>query len=136
MTLKQTYSVTQINNAKNILDKLRTAVTPEYIGLISSEGHSIISEASPGFVDSEVLASLVAGSFAATRQMAKLVCDGEFTMMFHEGDRLIIHIAQISDKVLLVLCFRTVADIGKVRLITRRAIKALAYALTDGGASH
>jgi len=127
---KQTVNEYQFNIARNILQQLREAISPDYLGLISTDGHSIISLSFPGFIDTDAVASLAASSYAATRQLARLLSDSDFTMMFNEGEKLNVHIAQVSDNVLLVVCFRRVANIGKVRVLTNRAIGALADAIS------
>ncbi|GBE57420.1 Roadblock/LC7 domain protein [bacterium BMS3Abin01] len=130
MSQKQTVNEYQFKMAQHILQQLREAISPDYLGLVSTNGHSILSLASPGFVDTDAVASLAASSYAATRQLARLLTDSDFTMMFNEGKRLNVHIAQVSDNVLLVVCFRRVASIGKVRVLTNRAIGALSDAIT------
>lgn len=130
MNLKQTVNEYQYNMARDILLRLQAAISPDYLGLISTDGHSIIALPSPGFTDTDAVASLAAGSYAATRQLAQIVSDTEFTMMFHEGDQINVHIAQVSDRVLLVVCFKRATEIGKVRLLTNRALGALADALS------
>ncbi|MHB1325076.1 MAG: hypothetical protein ACYDGS_05585 [Thermoleophilia bacterium] len=77
-------------------------------------------------VDADALASLSASSFAATRQLAMMMEDPEFTVMFHEGSELNITIAQITHDILLVMCFRNSSEIGRVRLLTGRAVATLA----------
>lgn len=130
MSQKQTVNEYQYKIAKSILKQLHDSVNPEYLGLVSSYGHPIISITSPDFGDNDSLASLAAGAYAATRQLAKLVSDAEFTMMFNEGEKLNVHIAQVSDTVLLIICFRQASELGMVRVLTHRALGALAEAMT------
>lgn len=115
--------------ANEILDGLREAIQPDYLGLVSSDGHTISADSRTGFTDQESIASLAASAYGATRQLARLVSDSDFTMMFNEGDALNVHISQVTDKVLLVVCFRRLTDIGKVRVLTNRAVRALEKAM-------
>lgn len=134
MGRQHTISKSQIDAASLILDRLRTALAPEFLGLVSTDGHpiTVIGPSDPANADS--LASLTAGSFAATKQLAGIMNDSEFTLMFHEGSRLNIHIAQVSDEILLVICFHKATQLGKVRLMARRALNALASALEPASA--
>jgi predicted regulator of Ras-like GTPase activity (Roadblock/LC7/MglB family) len=123
---KQTINERQHAAASSILNRLRNSINPDFLGLVSRDGHAIISFTNPGFTDIDSLASLAASAYAATRQLALLVSGADFTMMFNEGDKLNVHIAQVSDSVLLVVCFRRVAELGKVRVLTNRALEVLA----------
>lgn len=71
------------------------------------------------------LASLAASSFAATQQLAAILDEREFTLLFHEGKDSNLHVAQVTDRVLLVLAFGHETQVGKVRLYTSRAVTAL-----------
>ena len=71
------------------------------------------------------LASLAASSFAATQQLAAVLNEREFTLLFHEGRNSNLHVAQVTDRVLLVVAFGRDTQVGKVRLYTARAIEAL-----------
>jgi predicted regulator of Ras-like GTPase activity (Roadblock/LC7/MglB family) len=133
---KHTVNKYQFSIADGILRHLEDAISPEYLGLVSTNGHSILSLSSPGFIDTDAVASLAASSYGATRQLARLLSESDFTMMFNEGKRFNVHIAQVSHDVLLVVCFRRVSDIGKIRMLTNRAIGALADVISRFEADH
>ncbi len=130
MSQNQTVNEYQFKIASRILERLREAIKPDYLGLVSTDGHSITALSTPGFTDTDAVASLAASSYAATRQLARLVSDSDLTMMFNEGDELNVHIAQVTDKMLLVVCFQHLADMGRVRLLTNRALGALVDAMS------
>lgn len=128
---RQTFSRSQIEDAERILRTLQYEVSADLIGLVSTSGVSLIALKSSGLTDADALASLAAGSFAATRQLARMMDETEFTAIFYEGSELNIQIAEVTDETLLVVCFRSETEMGKVRLISRRAIGALTVALTE-----
>lgn len=129
MGKSHTINKSQINAANQVLERLRRALAPEFIGLISTDGHPITVISSDRTADADSLASLAASSFAATKQLAQVMDDPDFTLMFHEGSHLNIHISQITDDALLVICFHKATQLGKVRLIARRSLEMLAAAL-------
>lgn len=129
----QTILRSQIETAARVLRQLRNAISPEYLGLVSTAGQPISVVSSTKLADSDAIASLSASAFAASRQVASMVEDSAHTVMLHEGARLNIIIAQVSSNVLLVVCFRQSSDIGRVRLITRRAVDSLAEAFMSEG---
>lgn len=134
MSKSKTLQKEQVEAATAVLEQLRTNLAPEFLGLISTDGHLISVVASSALTDSDSIASLAASSFAATRQLARVMNDAEFTVMFHEGNELNVHIAQAADDVLLVICFHKATQIGKVRLVSSRAHEALKRALSSPGA--
>lgn len=129
----QTILSSQIEAATRILQQLKDAISPEYLGLVTTAGQPISVISSTKMADSDSIASLAASSFAASQQLASMVEDSAHTVMLHEGDRLNIHIARVSPGVLLVVCFHRSSDIGRVRLITKRAVDSLSEAFNLEG---
>lgn len=129
----QTILSSQIEAATHVLQQLRNAISPEYLGLVSTAGQPVSVISSTKLADPDAIASLAAGSFAASRQLASMVEDSAHAVMLHEGAKINIHIAQVSPGILLVVCFRRSSDIGRVRLMTRRAVDSLAEAFMSEG---
>lgn len=125
----QTIYATQIDAVTGILERIRTAVSPEFIGIISTRGLPVSVLTSSSDIDIDVLSSLAASSFSATSQLSRATQNPAYAVMFHEGNDANIHISRISDLYLLVIIFRNASDIGKVRVISKRAYSALAAAL-------
>jgi len=127
---EQTIHEEQVYAAQGILEGIRDAVNPEFIGIISTRGLPV-TVLSPGHdVDADAIASLAASSFAATSQLSGITGDSrDRAVMFHEGGHTNIHISMVNDDFLLVIVFRRSSDIGKVRVIAGRAQAALAAAL-------
>ena len=65
--------------------------------------------------------------------MPRMMNGAEFTVMFHEGSDLEVHSAQVSEQVLLVVCFSKTAEIGRVRLLSKKAAAALEKIMTKEG---
>lgn len=129
MGKRKTVSKSQLKAADYILERMQSALALDFIGLISTDGHLITVHTNTEIPDTDALASLAASSFAATKQLVQEVNEPDFTLMFHEGSRLNIHISQISDDMLLVICFHKPTRLGKVRWMTRRALGVLSMAL-------
>ncbi|MHB0867101.1 MAG: roadblock/LC7 domain-containing protein [Thermoleophilia bacterium] len=123
----------QLTDANQILKGLRLAISPEFLGLISTSGHPISIYSAPTIVDTDAIGSLAASSYGATRLLAHMMNGTEFTVMFHEGSDLNVHIAQVSEQVLLVVCFSKTAEIGRVRLLSKKASAALNKVMTNQG---
>ena len=71
------------------------------------------------------IAALVAGSFAATREMAKLLGEDEFSVLFHQGKKDSIQLSLIGERTLLATIFDERTTIGMVRLYAKEATSKL-----------
>ncbi len=93
--------------------------------LIDCEGHLVTrrGEAAASSVDS--LSALIAGSFAATRQMAQLLGEEHFNTLFHQGQRESIQISLVGERTLLSIVWDERTNLGLVRFYTQETSKRL-----------
>lgn len=129
MGKNQTIQKEQIDAVRSILEKMRDAINPDFIGIISTRGLPVTVLTATTELNVDVLSSLAASSFAATSQLAHINRESGYAVMFHEGAETNIHIAGISKDYLLVIFFHDASEIGKVRIISKRAHEAIAAAL-------
>lgn len=115
----------QMRLVDDVLAKLRRVAGSKFVALISTSGQPITT--SPVEVESDTLslAALAASSFAATRQLAEVLSEREFTLLFHEGRESNLHVVQVSEQVLLLIAFGRETQVGRVRLYTTRALEVL-----------
>ena len=115
----------QMRLVDDVLEKLRRVSGSKFFALISTSGQPITT--SPVEVESDTLslAALAASSFAATRQLAEVLSEREFTLLFHEGRESNLHVVQVSEQVLLLIAFGRETQVGRVRLYTTRALEVL-----------
>ena len=123
----------QLEAAGLVLDGLWSELSPQFLGLITTSGHTLmhVTGSFRGSLDS--LASLASGSFAATRQLTRLMDGCDLKVMYQEGFGINIYISQVTADVLLVICFGKNTYLGQVRLMASRAREALAQALEPAG---
>jgi len=81
-------------------------------------------------LDTTAFAALAAGNFAAVDAMAKLVGESEFSLLFHEGEKLSIHFNKVNDDKLLITMFNKDISLGLVRLKVAETIKEINKILT------
>mgnify|MGYP000892652996 CR=1 FL=1 len=100
--------------------------------LVDRDGHLVTKKGAMGSFDPDSLAALVAGSFAATRELAKLLGESEFSVIFHQGRNEHIHIGLAAERSLLVILFDDRTTVGMVRVycqeLTNRIAEILASA--------
>ncbi len=89
--------------------------------LVDRDGHMMTKQGSTHNIDTSSLAVLVAGSFASTKEIARLVGEPEFSVLFHEGKKGHIHISLVDDHCMLVVMFDDRTTIGMVRLYAKEA---------------
>lgn len=99
--------------------------------LIDKEGHMVTrrGEAAQGSMDS--IAALVAGSFAATRELARQLGEAQFTTMVHQGARDSIQLQLVGDRTLLGVLFDERTNLGLVRFYSGETSRHLESILGD-----
>jgi predicted regulator of Ras-like GTPase activity (Roadblock/LC7/MglB family) len=77
-------------------------------------------------LDTTSLASLTAGSIAATGGLAKIIGEEEFPIHFHQGARDNLHMSVVARRIILVVIFDDRSSLGLVRLRVKKAGTELA----------
>jgi predicted regulator of Ras-like GTPase activity (Roadblock/LC7/MglB family) len=115
----------QMRIIDGVLSKLQRVAGSTFVALISTSGQPITT--APAHLDSDTLslAALAAGSFAATRQLAEVLNEREFSLLFHEGRESNLHVMQVTEQILLLITFGRDTQVGRVRLYTSRAVEVL-----------
>lgn len=115
----------QLDLCDDLLQKLKEVSGSTFLALISTSGQPITTASNEYHPETLSLASLAASSFAATQQLARILDENEFTLLFHEGRALNLHVTQVTEQVLLIVTFGRETQVGKVRLYTQRAVEVL-----------
>jgi len=84
--------------------------------LVDKDGHLVTKEGESSKYEMDTISALVAGSFAATKRMAKLLGKEEFSIMFHQGKKDNIQLSLVGDRTLLSVVFDDKSTLGMVRL--------------------
>ena len=93
--------------------------------LADKDGHLITRQGFTQSLDTTALAALLAGSFASTREIARLVGEPEFSVLFHQGVRDHIHICLVGERCILAIVFDDRTTIGMVRLYAKETADRL-----------
>ncbi len=101
--------------------------------LIDKEGHLVTKRGDVRSIDMDTISALVAGSFAATKEMARLLGEEEFTALYHQGHRDNIQLSLVGDRTLLTILFDDRTTVGMVRLYAMETAKKLAEVYADVG---
>ena len=98
--------------------------------LINRDDGSLI--ASEGFtdpLDTASLAALAAGAFASAGEIARLIGEPEFDVLFHQGRQQHVHVNLAGEHGLLMAIFDDATTVGLVRLCARKACVRIRVAL-------
>lgn len=93
--------------------------------LIDTDGHLITTHGETQTYEMDALCTLLAGTFAATREWAKLLGESEFSVLFHQGKRDSIQVTLVGDRALLAVIFDDRTQLGLVRLMSAEVGKKL-----------
>lgn len=83
--------------------------------LIDRDGHLVTRRGESVQTSEDAVSALVAGSFAATKEMARLLGESEFSVMFHQGQRDSIQLQLVGERTLLAVLFDDRTNLGLVR---------------------
>ncbi len=93
--------------------------------LVDREGHLVTRRGEPVKTSLESIAALIAGSFAATQEMARLLGETEFSILFHQGQRDSIQLQLVGERTLLAILFDGRTNLGLVRFYAQETAKRI-----------
>jgi predicted regulator of Ras-like GTPase activity (Roadblock/LC7/MglB family) len=99
--------------------------------LIDKDGHLVTKQGGSSSYDTDTIAALVAGSFAATKEMARILGEEEFSVLFHQGKKDNIHLTLVGNRTLLAIIFDDKTTVGMVRLYSNEVTKKMVGVFTD-----
>jgi predicted regulator of Ras-like GTPase activity (Roadblock/LC7/MglB family) len=99
--------------------------------LVDPNGRLLADSGGTANLDTTALASLVAGSMAATGSLAQLLGERGFSGLFLEGSRVHLYLAVVEGGAILVVVFDGGSSLGLVRFRVKRAIDEVGRILAD-----
>jgi predicted regulator of Ras-like GTPase activity (Roadblock/LC7/MglB family) len=121
----------EFNQIKQIISRLRIDANAKMVFLVDRSGQQIAAQGDVEGIDVTGLASLTAGTVAATDGLAQILGEKEFNGIFHEGRKESLHISLVGDKIILVISFDDRSSLGLVRLRVKRATADLIKVFDD-----
>lgn len=83
--------------------------------VVTKDGNLLAAGGNTDYLNLTGIAALIAGMFAATREVAHLVGEDQFSILLQQGEKRHIHISLVNDDVMLVAVFDDYRQIGLVR---------------------
>lgn len=113
------YYQEDLDQIEKLLEEFLKLSNAKAVFLIDKEGHLVTSQGVTKNINSETLSALVAGSFAATKELARILGETEFSVMFHQGSKDHIHISIIGDRAISAIIFDEKTTVGMVNLYSK-----------------
>ena len=114
-----------------IIQQLVRDANAKGVFVVDKNGQLIAEAGEVRGIDTTSLASLTAGSIAATGGLARIIGEEDFPVHFHQGERDNLHITQVARRVILVVVFDERSSLGLVRLRVKKAGAELTKVFED-----
>ena len=98
------------------LKKVASASSAHSILLIARSGQLIVHSGDTLDIDISALSALTAANFGATAEIARLLGEEEFTLLFHKGRSTNVYFSAIGEHVIMVTLFDDKTSLGLIRL--------------------
>lgn len=108
------------------LGRLMSETGATYIMLLDRAGQVLAWEGEGHRAEMTHLGALLAGAYASSREMARLLKEDSFRVLVQEGTREKIFTETVEDRWLLVVVFDHQAHLGLVKVLAKRATQSLA----------
>lgn len=116
----------ELNKLDALLNKMLKGAEAKCALVVDKDGHLITRQGFTHSLDTTALAALLAGAFASTKEIARLVGEPEFSVLFHQGKKDHIHMSLVGERSILVVIFDDRTTIGMVRLYAKETSQELA----------
>lgn len=97
--------------------------------LVDRAGYVIVNRGDPSTLDIVALAALSAANYGATEEIAKLIGEQDFALLFHKGKNENVHYTKVSDDYFLITLFGREVSLGLIRMRTARLKNELVHIL-------
>ncbi len=104
-----------------VIGRLVRDANAKCVFVVDKNGQLIAEAGEVRGIDTTSLASLTAGSIAATGGLAKIIGEEDFPVHFHQGARDNLHITLVGSRIILVVIFDDRSSLGLVRLRVKKA---------------
>jgi predicted regulator of Ras-like GTPase activity (Roadblock/LC7/MglB family) len=99
--------------------------------LIERSGQLLQSSGRSNALDTISISVLAAGAFSSTGEMAKLLGQNEFSVLFHQGEKESLHVSTVDQHTILLAVFDNRTTVGMVRLFAKEAARAIEAILAE-----
>jgi predicted regulator of Ras-like GTPase activity (Roadblock/LC7/MglB family) len=114
----------------NILQDYLSRAEADLIVVIDRGGNLIAQVGDLEVMDVTIIAALAAGSFAATKELARRIGEVEFNALYHQGNGSHIFMSSVDEDTIMITVFGGQTTVGLVRFYSAGAAQSLSGVLT------
>jgi predicted regulator of Ras-like GTPase activity (Roadblock/LC7/MglB family) len=113
------------------LDKVISTSLAHSVLLIDRSGQLIAHHGNTPGIDVLSLSALTAANFGATAEIARILGEEEFTLLFHKGRSENVYFSAVGEHVIMVTLFDDRTSLGLIRLQINKIIGELSTILSS-----
>jgi predicted regulator of Ras-like GTPase activity (Roadblock/LC7/MglB family) len=113
------------------LTKMVSSSMAHSVLLIDRSGQLIAHEGNTPEIDIISLSALTAANFGATAEIARMLGEEEFTLLFHKGRCENVYFSAVGEHVIMVTLFDDKTSLGLIRLQINKIIDELSKILSS-----
>lgn len=120
-----------VRTLESLLTSFITDTQARFAMLADRSGRLLTMVGDAGAMDQVTFASLVAGDFAASDQLASLLGEDEFNSLYHQGEDRAMYLADVGGWAILAALFDSRTTLGMVRLKSKVVVPEFASLFSD-----
>ena len=129
-------TIEDVANRDGVLGEFLKKAEAELTVVIDRGGNVISQFGDMTVMDVTIIAALAAGSFAATKELARRIGEVEFNALYHQGNGNHIFMNSVDDDTIMITVFGRRTTVGLVRFYSASSAQAVARllrSLSTGG---
>src|SRR2546422_10893187 len=123
------FTIEDVAALDGILAEFLQKAEAELTVVIDRGGNVISQYGDISILDVTIIAALAAGSFAATKELARRIGEIEFNALYHQGNGNHIFMSSVDDDTIMITVFGRRTTVGLVRLYSSSAAQKVAELL-------
>ena len=129
-------TIDDVANLDGILAEFLKKAEAELTVVIDRGGNVISQYGDMAVMDVTIIAALAAGSFAATKELAKRIGEVEFNALYHQGNGNHIFMNSVDDDTIMITVFGKRTTVGLVRFYSSATAQNVATLLRSLQSNH
>ncbi|MBD3165994.1 hypothetical protein GF324_05315 [bacterium] len=113
-----------LHRTQAILDRVVSEAEADGVFLVDNDGF-LVAEAGEIENDRVALAALIAASFGATAEVARILGEAAFNKLTHQGENTSLFVIKAGERHILIVVFGSETNLGLVKLYAEQASDAL-----------